>query len=323
LKKTQKKIGLVVQYSLDLGDYNLSDTGKMSLIENYNRELSSRLFYYTGSNEKITVNNDSVSVLTIPKFKTFDSIRLKSILNVLENPCRFEIWETYESQDIIHYFDTLNKFWRHSLGINDTECIQDTMNNNLIPLKCFPLYNYLIPALDNQGNTSYFRRGPCIGYALTKDIPVIDSFFNIPRVKKLLPSELMLAWSLKPLLGNQNMYELIALRDKQTDHTAPVNSTMIKYALSVVESGWNEIRLQFNKHGTGVFLDMTEKNIGCSLAIMLDGKIVSYPTVQTKIEKGAASITGNYTKKETEEIADKINFSWSRIRMKVMRTEFF
>ena len=43
--------------------------------------------------------------------------------------------------------------------------------------------------------------------------------------------------------------------------------------------------------------EMTKENIGKSIAIVLDGYVYSYPTVNTKITGGQSQITGNFTLK--------------------------
>jgi SecD/SecF fusion protein len=47
-----------------------------------------------------------------------------------------------------------------------------------------------------------------------------------------------------------------------------------------------------NSEGAKTWARMTKENIGKSIAILLDGYVRSYPTVQNEITGGRSSITG-------------------------------
>ncbi|MDD3024591.1 MAG: protein translocase subunit SecD, partial [Syntrophomonadaceae bacterium] len=57
------------------------------------------------------------------------------------------------------------------------------------------------------------------------------------------------------------------------------------------------------KEGTKLFADATTANVGKPLAIVIDGQIISTPTVQVPITDGSARITGTFTAKEAENLA--------------------
>jgi preprotein translocase subunit SecD len=67
------------------------------------------------------------------------------------------------------------------------------------------------------------------------------------------------------------------------------------------------VRLEFNDDGKKLFGDITGKNVGKPIAIFLDGKIISAPTVQTAITDGTAIITGNFTIDEAKQLATRLN----------------
>lgn len=64
-----------------------------------------------------------------------------------------------------------------------------------------------------------------------------------------------------------------------------------------------EVNIEFDKEGAKLFADATTANVGKPLMIVLDGKVVSAPTVQTPITDGSARITGTFTAKEAENLA--------------------
>lgn len=71
--------------------------------------------------------------------------------------------------------------------------------------------------------------------------------------------------------------------------------------------GMPQVSLRFDTEGAKLFADLTKKNIGKQIAILLDGEIVSAPTVQAEIPNGQAVITGNYTLKEAKELVSRLN----------------
>ncbi len=67
------------------------------------------------------------------------------------------------------------------------------------------------------------------------------------------------------------------------------------------------VRLLFDDEGTKLFGDLTSANIGKSIAILLDGQVISAPTVQTAITNGEAIISGNFTAEEAKALATRLN----------------
>lgn len=68
-----------------------------------------------------------------------------------------------------------------------------------------------------------------------------------------------------------------------------------------------EVSLQFDDEGAKLFSELTQKNVGKTLAIYLDGVPISTPTVNTAITNGQAVITGSFTIDEAKELAKRLN----------------
>jgi SecD/SecF fusion protein len=67
------------------------------------------------------------------------------------------------------------------------------------------------------------------------------------------------------------------------------------------------IEVNLTDEGTKKFARITKDNIGKDLAIVIDGKIIMAPKIQTPILDGKCQIQGSFTKAEAEEVALKIN----------------
>jgi preprotein translocase subunit SecD len=63
------------------------------------------------------------------------------------------------------------------------------------------------------------------------------------------------------------------------------------------------VSIEFDRKGARAFERITAENVGKRLAIVLDGKVYSAPTIQEKIAGGKARITGRFTMEEARDLA--------------------
>ena len=63
------------------------------------------------------------------------------------------------------------------------------------------------------------------------------------------------------------------------------------------------VSLTFNSRGADVFERLTAENVGKRMAIVLDGKVYSAPVIRERIGGGRASISGNFTTDEANDLA--------------------
>lgn len=108
------------------------------------------------------------------------------------------------------------------------------------------------------------------------------------------------------LIGKQNPEQYPQFKYKSTGLTGKD----LKSASVVFQSqglGEPQISLQFNDEGTKLFADLTKANLGKTIAIFLDGSVISAPRVQSEITNGQAVITGTFTLQEAKDLAQKLN----------------
>ncbi len=63
------------------------------------------------------------------------------------------------------------------------------------------------------------------------------------------------------------------------------------------------VSFSLNKAGADIFGDLTSKNVGKRIAIVLDGSLISAPVVRDTISGGAGTISGNFTNEEANNLA--------------------
>lgn len=88
----------------------------------------------------------------------------------------------------------------------------------------------------------------------------------------------------------------------------------IKSATAVISSDTNQpaVSLELNDSGKQKFAEATGNAVGKTypnntISIWMDETIISYPTVNEKIDDGKAIISGTFTPEEAKSLADKIN----------------
>lgn len=67
------------------------------------------------------------------------------------------------------------------------------------------------------------------------------------------------------------------------------------------------VTINFDNVGKEKFQELTKNNLNKKIAIVLDNKIVSAPTVQSEISDGSAVITGSKDIKEAQDLAKRLN----------------
>ena len=72
-------------------------------------------------------------------------------------------------------------------------------------------------------------------------------------------------------------------------------------------NGKPSISLQFTEEGGKKFAEITKRNVGKQLPIILDNQIISAPIVNEEIIGGNAQITGNFTVDEAKKLAVQLN----------------
>ncbi len=79
-----------------------------------------------------------------------------------------------------------------------------------------------------------------------------------------------------------------------------------KAGVTTTTQGFPAILVSFTKEGGEKMAKLTEANQGKMLAVLVNGKVISAPTIRSKIADKAV-ITGQFTKTEADKIAEGIN----------------
>ena len=86
------------------------------------------------------------------------------------------------------------------------------------------------------------------------------------------------------------------------------------------QSNRNLVSLEFSQEGAEKFGDLTRKNVGKHIAILLDKQILTNPVVEEPILGGKAVITGNRTIEEAQRIAILLRSGSLPVKLEVLET---
>ena len=145
---------------------------------------------------------------------------------------------------------------------------------------------------------------PVIGYVATADTARVNAIINSPVAKTILPGDLKLAWTVKPVVDNgHESFQLIALR---TINGQPVlNGDVVTRASSEFDNLQGQVvSMSMNDEGARQWSRITGQNIGKAIAIVLDDQVYSYPNVNSQIDGGRSQISGRFTVEEANDLAN-------------------
>lgn len=271
-------------------------------------------------------NNTGRILIELPGVKEPERVR-----KLLQGSANLEFWETYELSEIANNLLEADRLLgtvttsvdTTAIDTAATAAVETADNDSLVAAlkkgqtnetdtaklqaqfrKEHPLLAVLsIPGIE----TGQFARGPVIGYAHYKDTARINSYFNQRIVREVLPANLGLRWTVKPINERGDVYQLVAIKTNR-DNRAPLGGESVTDARAdfTQASAYANVSMSMNSEGAKIWARMTKENVGKSIAIALDGYIYSFPTVNGEISGGQSSITGNFTVEEAKDLANTL-----------------
>ena len=141
------------------------------------------------------------------------------------------------------------------------------------------------------------------GYAMAEDTVAIMDLLSTSDIQRIMPRNTVVLWGSRSLNfeGGVEQFALYGVRDN-----AELTGEVIEEASIQFDPTTNvpEVSMGMNSEGARVWSRITGANIGKPIAIVLDGYVVSYPNVSTKITGGNSSITGLENVAEAEDLVN-------------------
>jgi preprotein translocase subunit SecD len=103
--------------------------------------------------------------------------------------------------------------------------------------------------------------------------------------------------TMENLLIQQGKFEF---REPGSDKIVLSGNDMDQMSLREDESGTVYLSVKFNESAIAVWAEVSKRNIGKPIAILLDGQVIFDPVVREEIFNGDCSLSGNFTKDEVK-----------------------
>ena len=258
------------------------------------------------------LGNSGRILVELPGVKEPERVR-----KLLQGTASLEFWETYSYGEIELYLQEANAALAELFAVEEEAeektapaASGDVLEDELKQAeaeeaaaandKLNPLFSVLQPA--------GMKDNACIGFAHYSDTALVNKYFAMEQVKGVFPPEFRAMWTVKPsqYFGDGNVFELVAIKVATSDGKAKIDGDEVTDArVQYGNTGGNpEVSMSMNAEGANIWARLTKENIGKQVAIVLDGMVYSYPTVQSEIAGGSSQITGNFTLEEAEDLAN-------------------
>ena len=271
-------------------------------------------------------------LIELPGIKEPERVR-----KLLQGSANLEFWETYEASELLPMLAQINREFAatqvkeaeeapkaeeakaaeapkaegdelaalvDSLGTDSASMAADQAAQLAEYKKSNPLFAILNPSV-NQAGQAY--RGPVIGTVHYTDTAKVNAMLNSQIAKAVLPRDARFYWTVKAIDEANAYYQLVALK-AQRDGRASLEGDVITDARADFSqiSAYANVSMSMNAEGAKTWQRLTKDNIGKSVAIVLDGYVYSFPTVQSEIAGGNSQITGNFTVEEAKDLANTL-----------------
>lgn len=304
-KKDEKKtnvpsLEIVVEVDVD----NIPKDEAAMVMDNTAKILCSRCKSFCTSSPNAQLLEDGRRIqLTLPGAMAVERERIYKMLTCSAN---IEIRETYNLGEIIENVMALEK----ALDNSFTEAQNTSDDADL---------KDLIANVDNQepatkksilqSKLNFASPYTCaIGYAMAQDTASVNRMLESKEAQELLPNDLKPVWSENAEDANSNLFALHATRVSSATGTSYIEGDFITKASDASDSYDQPVaRLEMNNKGALLFSRMTKANVGRSIAIVLDERVLCAPVIHSCIEGGRVEIASNFTDHEVADLSNAIN----------------
>ena len=247
------------------------------------------------------MERDGQTLLELPGIKEPERVR-----KLLQGSANLEFYETYNAQDLQGVLAQLSdaaakEVPAEEVNADTAKVVADTAavaaKEDL--KKAEPQVRTLAAMLWANGQFG----GPVVGTVNVQDTAAVNAILNSSAAKQLLPTNLKLAWSVKGVDAKDRLYQLVALK---TQAGKPrLGGDVVEDASYEFDNlQGNIVNMSMNNEGSRRWAQITQENLGKSVAIVLDDQVYSFPTVNSVIEGGRSQITGNFTPEEASDLAN-------------------
>ena len=289
----------------------LHDQGNAAMTQTY-KVLQTRIDQFGVAQPNIN-KDENKNIISVELAGATDPDRVRKYLQSTAN---LQFWEVYNVGELVTPIQNADKALQNYLnGVKaDTtagkadSAKKDTSNNlaaNQNPL--FRVVQFLQPRQDPKtGQPQYYAP---IARAALKDTGTVNDYLANPIVRSNFPQDLKFVWGKQDVDDDGKLIpvlDLYAIRTIPGTEKARIDGQAIENATQDFDPVTSEVivEMSMKKQGAKAWADMTTKNTGKPIAIVLDDIVYSAPFVNEPITGGQSRITMGRGRNSTTSIQE-------------------
>jgi len=241
------------------------------------------------------------------------------VKRLLQSTAQLEFWETTNVQELQVFLANVNSVITAEKEIeNPTSSLTDSLNLDSLNT--------------GAGNPFYelmgvqYAFGARLGVVSIEDTAKVNAIMNRSDIRSLLAGDLRntkFLWSAKSLVveGEEVGLEYVAIKSNREDTPQLGGDVIVDANTQIDPTGSVNVSMRMNAEGAKQWKKLTENNIDRQVAIVLDGYVYSFPTVNDVIPNGSSSISGNFTIEEGEDLSNILKAGKLPAPAKIIQSE--
>jgi SecD/SecF fusion protein len=169
-----------------------------------------------------------------------------------------------------------------------------------------PLFAVMHPSL-NSSNDAYLP-GPVIGYVLKRDTAKVNKYLALDVVKNKFPSNVHFAYGAE---DNKKGHDPSAVIPLYAIKMPPGGNARLEGDhITTARADYNpmngqpDVNMDMDMTGARIWKDMTGRNVGGYVAVVLDDRVYSCPRVDNEIATGSTEISGSFTTEQAQDLSN-------------------
>lgn len=237
------------------------------------------------------------------------------VRKLLSGSAKLEFCEVYSLQEIAPNFDNFTALLQRVDAENRaqtpstaTAATADTTTSSLASALQSKTESTAADSLSSLNSlANMFIASPTGGLAIkTKDTTRLNNVLRRPDAQGIFPADLTFLYDVSPIEGTTGGDDIVNVYPVKSFGNAPLGGDVITNARQDFDpmTGRPDVSMQMNAFGARKWKELTGKNVGRSIAIILDNYVYSAPNVNAEISGGNSSISGNFTVEQAQDLAN-------------------
>ncbi len=176
----------------------------------------------------------------------------------------------------------------------------------------FPIRRIVQFAPPQQGDKGQTLFPAALGYVMSRDTSILNSYLNLDFIKAKFPANLTFMYGKveSEEARNEGILQLYAIKTLPNGGAELEGERVSDATQDYDQRGRVAIKMTMDQAGTRIWAAMTKRNapeanngVSKPIAIVLDNFVYSAPFVNGEIPNGSSEITGSYSLQEAQDLA--------------------